>query len=57
MAAGQKKVATDKDVTKTYRVKTPLKIDDKTTFDEGEKIDMLASEAAELVEVGALVEL
>lgn len=52
-----RKPPTDKDVTKTYRVKTPLRIDENTQFDEGEKIEMLESEATELVEVGALVEL
>lgn len=42
--------------TKTYRVLTPLRIDEKTKFGEGEKIEMLDTEAAELVAAGALVE-
>lgn len=42
---------------KSYRVKTRLRVDDETTYDEGEKIEMSALEAAELVAVGALVEL
>lgn len=42
--------------TKTYRVLTPLRIDEKTKFGEGEKIEMLDTEAAELVAAVALVE-
>jgi hypothetical protein len=52
-----KKPVAGEPVVKTYRVKTPLKVDADTTFDEGEKIDMVEAEAAELVAVGALVEL
>lgn len=50
-----KKKPGDEPVIKTYKVLTPLK-DGETEFAPGEPVEMLTSDAAELVAMGALAE-
>lgn len=51
-----KKKPGDEPVIKTYKVLTPLKDGDRE-FAPGDSVDMLTSDAAELVAAGALAEL
>lgn len=53
--APPKKKAGDEPVIKTYKVLTPLK-DGDSEFAPGESVEMLTSDAAELVAIGALAD-
>lgn len=53
--AGARKKAGEEPVIKTYKVLTPLK-DGDSEFAPGEPVEMLTSDAAELVAIGALAD-